>query len=239
MPDPPPNRESFPGGLFPPLLEAAVRLAARGHYNQFRKSVEDPAGDNPSGSFLPDRVPYITHLTGTMCILARLGVRDEILAAAVLHDYLEDVPDPDGRENLRLVLGDEVLSLVLEVTEDKRRNLDETDTWYRIEKGEPAVTMGAWFNAATVLGLTLDIPEIHIAETDRQGWIPARIHLADYPELEKLAWHVQGTDDLSPREAMDIYERNQRHLDEEAMTPGEAQLLDALRVAFGLPGDTK
>lgn len=112
-------------------------------------------------------------------------------------------------------------------------------TWYRIEKGEPAVTMGAWFNAATVLGLTLDIPEIHIAETDRQGWIPARIHLADYPELEKLAWHVQGTDDLSPREAMDIYERNQRHLDEEAMTPGEAQLLDALRVAFGLPGDTK
>ena len=112
-------------------------------------------------------------------------------------------------------------------------------TWYRIEKGEPAVTMGAWFNAATVLGLTLDIPEIHIAETDRQGWIPARIHLADYPELEKLAWHVQGTDDLSPREAMDIYERNQRHLDEDAMTPGEAQLLDALRVAFGLPGDTK
>lgn len=117
------------GELFPPLLEAAVRLAARGHYNQFRKSAEDPAGDNPSGSFLPDRVPYVSHLMGTMCILARLGVRDEVLAAAVLHDYLEDVPDPDGRENLRLVLGDEVLSLVLEVTEDKRRNLDETDTW--------------------------------------------------------------------------------------------------------------
>lgn len=129
MPDPPPNRESFPGGLFPPLLEAAVRLAARGHYNQFRKSVEDPAGDNPTGSFLPERVPYITHLMGTMCILARLGVRDEILAAAVLHDYLEDVPDPNGRENIRLVLGDEVLSLVLEVTEDKRRDLDQADTW--------------------------------------------------------------------------------------------------------------
>lgn len=126
-----PNLDPEPlrGALFPPLLEAAVRLAARGHYNQFRKSVEEPSGDNPSGSFLPDRVPYIAHLMGTMCILARLGVRDEVLAAAVCHDYLEDVPDPDGRENIGLLLGDEVLSLVLEVTEDKRRDLDEADTW--------------------------------------------------------------------------------------------------------------
>ena len=111
-------------------------------------------------------------------------------------------------------------------------------TWYRIEKGEPAVTMGAWFNAVTVLGLTLDIPETEITGTDRRGWIPARIHLADYPELEKLAWHVRGADILSAREAMDIYERNQRHLDMDAMTPEEARLLDALRIAFGLSGET-
>jgi hypothetical protein len=32
---------------------------------------------------------------------------------------------------------------------------------------------------------------------------------------------------------MDIYERNQRHLDPDAMTPEEAQLIDALRMAFG------
>jgi transcriptional regulator with XRE-family HTH domain len=112
-------------------------------------------------------------------------------------------------------------------------------TWYRIEKGEPAVTMGAWFNAATVLGLTLDIPETDFAGTDKRGWIPARIRLADYPELKKLAWHVQGTDFLNAREAMDIYDRNQRHLDEEMMTAEEARLLGALRVAFGLPEKTK
>lgn len=120
----PPGRD-----LFSPLLETAVRLAARGHYNQFRKSVEDPDGDAFTGTFLPDRVPYITHLMGTMCILARFGVRDEVLAAAVLHDYLEDVPDPEGRESIRSLLGDDVLNLVLEVTEDKRRNLDRADTW--------------------------------------------------------------------------------------------------------------
>jgi len=110
-------------------------------------------------------------------------------------------------------------------------------TWYRIEKGEPAVTMGAWFNAVTVLGLTLDIPETDVEGTDRRGWIPARIHLADYPQLEKLAWHVRGVDVLSAREALEIYERNQRHLDLDTMTPEEAQLLDTLRIAFGLTGE--
>jgi hypothetical protein len=117
------------GALFSPLLEAAVRLAARGHYHQFRKNLTDEEGETPGGDFLPDRVPYIAHLMGTMCILARVGVRDEVLAAAILHDYLEDVPDPDGRESIRASLGEEVLSLVLEVTEHKRREFDEADTW--------------------------------------------------------------------------------------------------------------
>ena len=106
-------------------------------------------------------------------------------------------------------------------------------TWYRIEKGEPAVTMGAWMNAVTVVGLALDIPEVEIAGAEKQGWVPARIRLADYPQLEKLAWHVRGVEALSAREAMDIYERNQRHLDLDAITPEEAQLIDALRTAFG------
>jgi (p)ppGpp synthase/HD superfamily hydrolase len=161
-----PDPEPLRGGLFPPLLEAAVRLAARGHHNQFRKSVEDPEGDSPSGVFLADRVPYVTHLMGTMCILARLGARDEVLAAAVLHDYLEDVPDPDGRNNIRQVLGDEVLSLVLEVTEDKRRGLKQADTWeirkqeqidHLARMTEEAVLIKAADVLHNVQSLTLDL----------------------------------------------------------------------------------
>jgi len=108
-------------------------------------------------------------------------------------------------------------------------------TWYRIEKGEPSVTMGAWINAATAVGLTLGLAESGAEQVDLQGWLPARIRLADYPQLEKLAWHVRDVDTLSAREAMDIYERNQRHLDPEAMTPEESRLLDTLRQAFGKP----
>ena len=117
------------GTLFSPLLEAAVRLATRGHYHQFRKNAAAENSGSPSGDFLPDGVPYIAHLMGTMCILAQVGVRDEVLAAGILHDYLEDVPDPNGRESIRTALGEEVLSLVLEVTEHKRRGVDEVDTW--------------------------------------------------------------------------------------------------------------
>ena len=121
-----PDPEHPHGALFSPLLEAAVRLAARGHYHQFRKHITDELDDGfQTRPCFPDRVPYITHLMGTMCILARIGVSDEVLAASILHDYLEDVPDPDGREHIRTNLGDEVLSLVLEVTEHKRRDLDQ------------------------------------------------------------------------------------------------------------------
>ncbi|MDZ7686416.1 MAG: helix-turn-helix transcriptional regulator [Gammaproteobacteria bacterium] len=106
-------------------------------------------------------------------------------------------------------------------------------TWYRIEKGEPSVTMGAWINAATAVGLTLGITEPGAERAIQEGWLPARVRLADYPQLRKLAWHVREVDTLSASEAMDIYERNQRHLDHEAMTQDEMQLLDALCQAFG------
>jgi hypothetical protein len=119
------------GPLFSPLLEAASRLAAQGHYHQFRKrSPEEASCGDVAGDPLPDTcIPYITHLMGSMCILARLGARDEVLAAALLHDYLEDVPDPDGERTIRRAVGPEVLKLVMAVTENKRDDLDDSETW--------------------------------------------------------------------------------------------------------------
>lgn len=111
-------------------------------------------------------------------------------------------------------------------------------TWYRIEKGGPSVTMGAWMNAVSVIGLTLEILDTEFQSNDRRDWLPARIRLSDYPELKKLAWHARDASYLSAREALDIYERNQRHLDPDAMTAEEAQLVDALRMAFGSASGT-
>lgn len=176
MPSDPAGTER--GALFSPMLEAAVRLAARGHYHQFRKhSTEDESG-SPIGDFLPDRVPYIAHLMGTMCILARVGVRDEVLAAAILHDYLEDVPDPDGRESIRAALGDEVLSLVVQVTEHKRREFDETDTWEirkqeQLDHIERMPEEAVLIKAADVLHNMLAlVADLEAAEDQANVWQP-------------------------------------------------------------------
>lgn len=112
-------------------------------------------------------------------------------------------------------------------------------TWHRIEKGEPSVAMGAYGSAAVALGLEFDLVQADAPPAqapDRQGWIPARIRLADYPQLRRLAWHIHGVDALTPTEALGIYDRNARHLDEAAMEPAERHLVEALRLAFGQEG---
>jgi hypothetical protein len=106
-------------------------------------------------------------------------------------------------------------------------------TWHRIERGEASVTVGAWLAAMSAVGLKWDLEGPPLTSTREQlTSIPVRVRLSDYPELKRLAWQVHGTDELSPVEALDIYERNHRHLDEPSMAPNERDLLVALRAAL-------
>ena len=109
-------------------------------------------------------------------------------------------------------------------------------TLHRIEKGESSVTIGAYMAVLSVLGL-----EVRVLPADapppaealgRKDWIPARVRIADYPRLKELAWQIHGVDELRPREALDIYERNARHLDMDALSQQERELIEALRQAF-------
>ena len=108
-------------------------------------------------------------------------------------------------------------------------------TVYRIEKGEPSVTLGAYANVLAALGLGLQaLPKGADAAGSAAppGWLPARVRLADYPQLRALAWHVPGAEALSPAQAWSLYQRNARHLDAAALTPTEQQLMQALQQAF-------
>lgn len=110
-------------------------------------------------------------------------------------------------------------------------------TLHRIERGEAGVTIGAYLNAMAALGLDFGIvaPPDTATAHGAEGWLPARVRLADYPQLKQLAWQLHGTDALTPAEALSLYERNWRHVDEKALEPHERQLVDALRLALGAP----
>jgi transcriptional regulator with XRE-family HTH domain len=108
-------------------------------------------------------------------------------------------------------------------------------TLHRVEKGEPNVAAAAYAAAASVVGLAIAVvdPREGVQTPSTRGWLPARISLARYPQLRELAWQVHGTGELAPREALDIYERTWRHLDEATLSDDERNLIDALRAALG------
>lgn len=109
-------------------------------------------------------------------------------------------------------------------------------TWHRIEKGNPSVTMGAWLAAASALALDIEAHErghSQNPQSNESGWIPSRIRLSDYPQLKQLAWQLDDTTLLAPQEAFNLYERNWRHLDQDALLPHEQALITALQQAFG------
>lgn len=102
-------------------------------------------------------------------------------------------------------------------------------TLHRIERGEPSVTMGAYLSAMEAIGLQLALhdPQVKAAPGGVPS-IPERIPLADYPQLRGLAWQRQEVDTLSPKDALNLYERNWRHVDRARMSAAERALLQAL-----------
>ena len=110
------------------------------------------------------------------------------------------------------------------------------DTWYRMERGETSVTIGAWFNALGVLGLRFGVGVGIASQGDEQavtGVVPLAISLADYPQLAALSWQLGDSVVLAPKEAHDIYERNARHIERESLTSDEKALIENLQRVFG------
>jgi transcriptional regulator with XRE-family HTH domain len=100
-------------------------------------------------------------------------------------------------------------------------------TLHRIERGEPSVAVGLVQRAAAALGLGLSLadisPQARPAETP-----PERLRLDRLPQLQQLAWQRSPSDELSPEEALSLYERNWRHVDTAAMSADERAVLDRL-----------
>jgi transcriptional regulator with XRE-family HTH domain len=110
-------------------------------------------------------------------------------------------------------------------------------TLHRIEHGEASVTMGAYVNALTALGLGLQVLNIEAAAiqptSPQQHSVHALVRIADHPQLRQLAWQLPATALLTEQEALALVERNWRHLDFESMEATERKWIEALVTTQG------
>lgn len=101
-------------------------------------------------------------------------------------------------------------------------------TLHRIEAGEPGVSIGHWLALAEALGLGLAL-----AGRADAAPLPPTLRLEDYPALRQLAWQTPGLEAVTPAEALALYERNWRHVDQAALQDHERALIARLAVALG------
>ena len=117
--------------LFNPLIEQAIELSAQWHDRTYRKSRwRDPAFEVPPTEVL--KVPVMAHVTAVALTVQRAGWDDVTVAAAFLHDTVEDVNQYGQalrREQLRTMLGENIATLVMEVTEEKYDEQGKPNNW--------------------------------------------------------------------------------------------------------------
>lgn len=95
------------------LLENAIGFAAGKHAGQLRKGTS---------------IPYFTHVMEAMEIVSRMTEDEELRAAAVLHDTLEDTDTT--KEELVQLFGERVANLVAAESENKREDQPAEETWW-------------------------------------------------------------------------------------------------------------
>lgn len=94
------------------VFDKAIIFATEAHSGDFRKGSD---------------IPYIVHPLEAGAIAASMSSDIEVLAAAVLHDVVEDTPITEDR--LKELFGSRIAKLVCADSEDKRADRPASETW--------------------------------------------------------------------------------------------------------------
>ena len=94
------------------ILDKAIIFAVKAHSGSFRKGTE---------------TPYIVHPLEAVAIVATMTNDSAVMAAAALHDVVEDTEFTI--EDIRREFGEHVAELVGAESEDKREDLPAEETW--------------------------------------------------------------------------------------------------------------
>ena len=93
-------------------IEQAIKFAVDAHAGMKRKGKERP---------------YILHPMEVMCIVADMSEDEDVIAAAVLHDAVEDTEVTAA--DIEREFGARVAALVMAESEDKMRSLPAEESW--------------------------------------------------------------------------------------------------------------
>jgi len=160
------------------LVNKAVKFASKAHAGVVRRW---------SGE------PYVEHPKRVAAMLAALGFGPEVVAAAVLHDVVEDTPV--GAEALKFVFGAKVAALVVEVSKPKNLpgNRAARRAAYR------AHLAGASYEGASIKLADMIDNSANVAEHDPKF---AAVYLPELAEAAKVLEH--GHPELKARLAANL-----------------------------------
>ncbi len=94
------------------LLNQAIVFATKAHEGQLRKGTQ---------------IPYILHPLEAASIVGTMTTDDVVIAAAVLHDVVEDTGTTV--DTIRDLFGEKVAECVAAESEEKRENMPAESTW--------------------------------------------------------------------------------------------------------------
>lgn len=182
---------SFDGKLN--LVEKAFIFAAKAHRGATRKG---------------STIPYIVHPMETAFITAGLTDDMEIIAAAVLHDVVEDTEYT--LEDIRTFFGERIAQMVASESEDKREGMAAEESW-KIRKQETIDHMKQAALDTKLIALSDKLSNLRsiergIREDGEHYW--ERFHQKDPKEH---AWYhislLHALDELSDTAAWKEYEQ--------------------------------
>lgn len=96
--------------MYSTVIERALAASLAAHEGQSRKG--------------ECATPYVIHPMHVALMLARFGLDDDVIAAGLLHDVVEDCP-AWSNERVQAEFGAHVAGIVSQLTEDKSRSWDE------------------------------------------------------------------------------------------------------------------
>jgi (p)ppGpp synthase/HD superfamily hydrolase len=187
----------MPPSLFNPLIERAIELSAEWHEGTYRKSRwRDEPFEPPPDVLL--HIPVMAHVTAVAFTVQRAGWEDEVVAAAFLHDVLEDGNRfrqgmPAGQ--LAALVGEDVTALVAAVTEPKRDAAGNPLPW-RVRKDAYLEALAAGPPGAAAISLA---DKLHNAWTMNESFAagidvftaaPGRRALSAGPERQRWFFHA-------------------------------------------------